>query len=66
MLNLKDKLKVIIFFSFLLILSAQMTVDSENVIANDEICSTFDLINKQCWGPPTNCFCEVVVKPEEN
>ncbi len=61
-------LKAVIFsiFSFLAILTYTMTFESEQVMANDEICSTFSEISKDCLSIKTNCLCEVVVTPEED
>ncbi len=29
----------------------------------DQICDTWQEIEKDCCGDPTNCFCEIIVTP---
>jgi len=52
--------------SLLAILAVTITIETEQVRAEDEICSTFSEISKECLSIETNCLCEIIVTPEED
>lgn len=44
--------------------SMSMNEATAKAEANSQVCDTWNGVDA-CQGPPTNCFCEIVITPED-